>query len=466
VGVSKAYPFYSGAADRFWEVALGRESRHRGRVFQALKDVTFSVGVGEAFGVLGRNGAGKSTLLQILAGVLTPTSGAVQVPARVAGLLELGSGFNPEFSGRENIFLNAAILGMSRSEVMARMDDILAFADIGEFIDQPVKTYSSGMFLRLAFSVSTAVDPEVLLVDEALAVGDIFFRQKCYKRLDAMRARGVTILIVSHSIADIRQFCQRALVLHHGRAVFLGPADEAVQHYMQLEQEQQAGAAEVEAASFGAATSNVASNVASNVGSGDGAGAADDAVDRWWTRADVVTFAEQQKVELGPAMITKFLVMDDSGSACTVFEQGQIMRVCVEVNAVRILNTPLFGMALRNDRGVLVHGKNSLLFDILLPRGAAPGTAIRFVQEMTLGVACGEYTLEIGAADVRCDVYEHRGSYSQAELDGLVRKLCHISAVVITVYSRQVPSPCLFSHYGEVDLPGRQTVHIGTMSPG
>ncbi|MDW8356241.1 MAG: ABC transporter ATP-binding protein, partial [Bryobacterales bacterium] len=215
---------------------LWRFGRHYGREFWALRNVSFEVRRGETVGIIGRNGSGKSTLLQIIAGTLAPTEGEVQVKGRVAALLELGSGFNPEFTGRENVYLNGTILGLSREEIDARFDDIVAFADIGGFIDQPVKFYSSGMMLRLAFAVSTTIDPDVLIIDEALAVGDVFFRQKCYRRLEDLRQRGVAILFVSHAMLDVKQLCDRAVLLDQGRTIFKGRAGEAVERYYLLNQ--------------------------------------------------------------------------------------------------------------------------------------------------------------------------------------------------------------------------------------
>ncbi len=191
---------------------------------------------GETLGIIGRNGGGKSTLLQILAGTLSPNEGEVSVKGRVAALLELGSGFNPEFTGRENVMLNARILGLSQEDIESRYEQIVAFADIGEFIDQPVKTYSSGMFVRLAFAVQAHIDASIVIIDEALAVGDVFFRQKCYARLEEIRASGAAVLLVSHAMTDIEQFCDRALLLDKGEARFLGEATEAAKHYYQLHQ--------------------------------------------------------------------------------------------------------------------------------------------------------------------------------------------------------------------------------------
>ena len=225
-GLSKSYLIYDTPRDRLKQMFLPRCYRWLGRtpptyhrVFEALSDVSFSVRRGETVAILGRNGAGKSTLLQIICGTLSPSAGEVGVNGRVAALLELGAGFNPEFTGRENVFLNGAILGLSKEEIARRFDEIAAFADIGNFMEQPVKTYSSGMYVRLAFAVQACVEPDILVVDEALAVGDIGFQYKCFKRMEALRSRGVTILMVTHATGSVLEYADRCIVLDRGRVV-------------------------------------------------------------------------------------------------------------------------------------------------------------------------------------------------------------------------------------------------------
>ncbi len=231
-GVGKCYRIYERPQDRLKEALLRFRGCHFHRDFWALRNVSFSVQRGESIGIVGRNGCGKSTLLQIIAGTMTPSEGEARVSGRISALLELGSGFNPEFSGRENVYLNAAILGVPRREMEQRFDQIAAFADIGEFLDRPVKTYSSGMHARLAFSVAVAVDPDILIVDEILAVGDVGFQQKCVARLRRLREAGMTLLFVSHSPDAIRSVCQKALFLVDGQALYFGPADRAVDQYL------------------------------------------------------------------------------------------------------------------------------------------------------------------------------------------------------------------------------------------
>jgi ABC-type polysaccharide/polyol phosphate transport system ATPase subunit len=229
-GLGKMYRIYRRPLERLKQMlCLGQ--RAYGREFWALRAVSLNVRRGEAVGIIGRNGSGKSTLLQILAGTLAPTEGTVETGGRVAALLELGSGFNPEFTGRENVFLNGAILGLSRAEMEARYERIVAFADIGEFIDQPIKIYSSGMLVRLAFAVAVHVHADILIVDEALSVGDIFFQQKCFDHIRRLKSSGVTILYVSHDLASIKSVCDRALVMKDGAIIFDGEPSEAVNLY-------------------------------------------------------------------------------------------------------------------------------------------------------------------------------------------------------------------------------------------
>ncbi len=202
------------------------------REFWALRDASFEVKKGETVGIIGRNGSGKSTLLQMIAGTLTPTSGSVEINGRIAALLELGSGFNPEFTGRENVYLNGAILGLRHEEIERRFDAIADFADIGDFIEQPVKTYSSGMIVRLAFSVSVNVEPDILIIDEALAVGDAAFRFKCMERLERLTQSGVTLLFVSHDLSTVKAFCNHAIYLHQGMIKETGEAEEVAEIYL------------------------------------------------------------------------------------------------------------------------------------------------------------------------------------------------------------------------------------------
>jgi ABC-type polysaccharide/polyol phosphate transport system ATPase subunit len=229
--VSKSYAIYDAPGDRLKELlSFHRLQRHKD--FWALHDVSFEVQRGETFCIVGENGSGKSTLLQLVAGILQPTSGTASVNGRVSALLELGAGFNPEFSGRDNVYLNGSILGLTTKQIDERYDEIARFAEIGDFLAQPVKTYSSGMVVRLAFAVAINVDPEILLVDEALAVGDIYFRQRCMRKVHELRTRGVTILFVSHAVSDVKAIGDRVLWLDHGRVVECGEPGRVIAKYL------------------------------------------------------------------------------------------------------------------------------------------------------------------------------------------------------------------------------------------
>jgi lipopolysaccharide transport system ATP-binding protein len=238
--VSKCYHLYDRPQDRLKQFIaprlrrlMGKESKSYSREFWALSDVSFDVKKGETVGIIGRNGSGKSTLLQIICSTLTPTRGSITTNGRVAALLELGAGFNPEFTGRENVYMNGALLGLAKEEIDARLDDIAAFADIGQFIEQPVKTYSNGMYVRLAFAIVINVQPQILIIDEALAVGDARFQAKCMKRIKVIQENGGSILFVSHDVSAVRTLCERAIWLERGHVRMAGEVFPVTGHYIE-----------------------------------------------------------------------------------------------------------------------------------------------------------------------------------------------------------------------------------------
>ncbi|PNH97373.1 ABC transporter ATP-binding protein [Vibrio diazotrophicus] len=235
--VSKHYDLFNNQTEKISKLFrdfLNIKENPNIKKYEALNNISFEAKKGEVIGVLGRNGAGKSTLLQLVCGTLTPSKGSIHVNGRLAALLELGAGFNPEFSGRENIYINSAILGLSRNEIAERFDTIVEFADIGDFLDQPVKNYSSGMFMRLAFAVASSVEPDLLIIDEALAVGDARFQAKCFRRLDELRERGTTILLVTHSTEQITRHCSKALLIDQGKMIAFGDAGIVSNQYLEL----------------------------------------------------------------------------------------------------------------------------------------------------------------------------------------------------------------------------------------
>ncbi|QWA09341.1 ABC transporter ATP-binding protein [Sodalis ligni] len=237
-GLSKCYQIYDRPSDRLKQSIytgirklVGKKGKALFREFWALKDINFNVEKGESIGIIGQNGSGKSTLLQLICGTLSPTTGTVETNGRIAALLELGSGFNPEFTGRENVYMNGAVLGLSEAEINEKFDEILIFADIGDFIDQPTKTYSSGMLVRLAFAVQVCIEPDILIVDEALAVGDALFQKRCFERMDRLRTNGTTLLFVSHDQESVRTMTNKAIFLEHGVTKFIGSSADALLEY-------------------------------------------------------------------------------------------------------------------------------------------------------------------------------------------------------------------------------------------
>ena len=346
--VSKNYPIYSSPSARLKELlCLNRISFHHD--FAALDNISFEIQRGETFCIVGENGSGKSTLLQIVAGILHPSKGDVEVSGRVAALLELGSGFNPEFTGRQNVYMNAAILGLSREEIDAKFSLIEEFAEIGEFIDQPVKTYSSGMGVRLAFAVAIHVEPEILLVDEALSVGDIYFRQRCMRKVHEMRDAGVTILFVSHAIAEVKALGDRTMWLDSGRIKDIGNTDAVVTRYM---------AAMVEK---------------DNVYLAGAHRKVQDAPHEPVRAPEIVDTIPNidHRFGDGRAEILGIAVYDAAGHRLFVLEPSSTIVVRISVRAIEDLTLPIVGFMMRNHIGLDFAGTNTSREAFDLPPMAA-----------------------------------------------------------------------------------------------
>lgn len=350
------------------------------RDFHALRDCSFEVHRGETFGIVGSNGAGKSTLLQLVAGTLTPTSGSVSVHGRVAALLELGSGFDPNFTGVENVYLNGAILGLTESEVRARFADIAEFADIGDFIHQPVRTYSSGMVVRLAFAISVCIDPTVLIVDEALAVGDNYFVNKCFHRLNELKSRGVTILFVSHSAATVTSLCSRALLLDKGAPLMVGPAEEVVNHYNQLTREKQS--ADVQRLTEQAHVPSAAKAPSS---------------------AATIEFSADPELEKrcrttrhgnGAARIVRLRLENTAGEERSEFTHGQNVVIKFYCEFFEPADHLVIGYFCRTDTGINLTGTNTELEGIKIPAHAA-GSRSLMLFHTTLPVRPGIYSISM-----------------------------------------------------------------------
>lgn len=363
--VSKVYQIYGTPTDRLKQ-ALWRGRRTFFKEFWALRDVSFEVHRGETVGIIGRNGSGKSTLLQIVCGILQPTSGQVRVSGRLAALLELGAGFNPEFTGRENVLVNGALLGLTRQEIEARFDDIAAFADIGEFIDQPVKTYSSGMFVRLAFSVAVHAEPDVLVVDEALAVGDAMFQAKCMTRMRRLMQDGTTLLFVSHDVAAVKALCGRAVLLDRGRTLAIGDTQQVVDEYTRLVHAREAQPPELPPAP--APTTDLG----------------DDTV--------FARLASIQRMGNNKATIRNVQLTDARGVPSEGFLHGQEVRLRVLVTVNAPIPLLAFGYHIRDRNGVDVAYSDSLIENQPI-RNPAPGSTFLIEWTFALPLRNGPYNV-------------------------------------------------------------------------
>lgn len=335
--LSKKYRLYDSPKHRLKEALHPLRKKYH-RDFWALRDVSFEVKKGETIGIVGKNGSGKSTLLQILCGTLTPTEGEVSVNGRVAALLELGAGFDPEFTGRENVYMNAAIVGLSRQEMDARFDDIVEFSDIGEFIDQPVKTYSSGMYVRLAFSIAISVEPEILIVDEALSVGDIRFQQKCFRKFREFQNKGTTILFVTHDTKTVINYCSGALWLKNGKVVGLGYSEEICRKYVadMFYDEEEARNPDIKSetsrrADHGCGHSIELQNVSSCSSFGEGG-----------AEIVAVSFCREKNLQ-----------------KITIFEGGERVIFYIQLNIKKDIAEPIIGFFLNDDVGNRIMGFNN-----------------------------------------------------------------------------------------------------------
>ncbi|HEY1204345.1 MAG: ABC transporter ATP-binding protein [Bryobacteraceae bacterium] len=342
--VSKKYPIYERPGDRLRELlTLNRRSYHQEH--WAVRDLTLGIRSGETFCVIGENGSGKSTLLQLIGGILKPTSGQVRVHGRITALLELGSGFNPEYTGRENVHLNGAILGFAAGEVERKLGQILEFAEIGDFIDQPVRTYSSGMLVRLAFAVAVHLDPDILIVDEALAVGDICFRQRCMRKIHEMRSRGVTIVYVTHDVSDVKAIGHRTLWLDRGRAAALGDSAEVVQKYL-------AAMIAKDARRLRSGQERVSGPAA-----------------EYFEPAEIVTSISPSARRHGDARaeVLGISVMDDRGHPIDAVRTPARLLVRVSVRAREAVRLPIVGLLVRTAEGVDVTGANTASEGVQMP---------------------------------------------------------------------------------------------------
>ena len=361
--VSKVYKLFTKPADRVID-ALHLAPWKKVPEHHALNDVSFEVKQGEMVGIIGTNGSGKSTILKIITGVLHPTKGDVKVNGRISALLELGAGFNREYTGIENIYLNGTMIGFSKEEIDAKLKDILDFADIGDFVYQPVKTYSSGMFVRLAFAVAINIEPEILIVDEALAVGDVFFQAKCYRKFDEFKKKGKTILFVSHDLSSIVKYCDRVVLLNKGTKLGEGKAKEMIDVYKQ-----------VLVGQYDENETKEATETTANIDGG----------------------ANEELLEYGSrkAEITECYITDNKGKRTNALIKGEPFTIHMKASFAERVQAPIFAFTIKNARGTEITGTNTM-FEKAFMEAVDKGVIkeVTFSQKMDL--QGGDYLLSLG----------------------------------------------------------------------
>lgn len=403
--LSKCYQIYEQPRDRLKQFVLPRLQRtirqtpkQYFREYWALKEVSFEVKKGETIGIIGRNGSGKSTLLQMICGTLSPTAGSIQTRGRIAALLELGSGFNPEFTGRENVYMNGAVLGLSKEDIDQRFNDIATFADIGEFIDQPVKTYSSGMYVRLSFSVIAHVDAEILVIDEALAVGDAVFTQKCMRFLRKFQEHG-TLIFVSHDMSSVLNLCDRSIWLHCGKLRQAGDsksiADSYLQYTLQEVYGQEAKLKKIENSASAIENQNITKSIKHE----------DKAHD-----TPFVDYDSQMRInnnlnhsngwKTGTAEIVSVRIEQLSHQSTDVLRGGETVRLVITAKAHQELNRPILGFIVRDRLGQDLFGENTLPFTNLNPRKIEAGSTFEseFIFRLPM-LPNGQYAVMASLAD-------------------------------------------------------------------
>ncbi|MBO4902184.1 MAG: ABC transporter ATP-binding protein [Lachnospiraceae bacterium] len=371
--LSKVYKLYDRNRDRLKEALhLGKDIRFREHY--ALKDVSLSVRTGETVGIIGTNGSGKSTILKIITGVLNPTEGEVEINGRISALLELGAGFNMEFTGIENIYLNGTMIGFSEEEIDAKLQDILDFADIGDFVYQKVKTYSSGMFVRLAFAVAINIDPEILIVDEALSVGDVFFQNKCYRKFEEFKQQGKTILFVSHDLGSISKYCDRVILLERGQKIGEGEPKEIIDMYKKV--------------LVGQLDQMADTSKSQKIGSGS----------RWKDKMQLnPNFDEYGS---GLAEFEDYCAYDHTGAITNTIIKGESFTIKLKIRFFESIQEPVFAVSIKNMQGTEITGTNTM-FEKLSTGTPNAGDVLvaTFTQDMNL--QGGEYLVSLGCVGYR-----------------------------------------------------------------
>ena len=396
--VQKIYKLYDKPSDRMKEAfGFGKKTKHK--LHYALKGVDMKIYQGETVGIIGTNGSGKSTILKIITGVLNPTSGRVLVNGRISALLELGAGFNMEYNGIENVYLNGTMMGFSEKEIEAKLPEILSFADIGDYVYQPVKTYSSGMFVRLAFAVAINIEPEILIVDEALSVGDVFFQAKCYHKFEEFKKMGKTIVFVSHDLSSISKYCDRVYLLNQGNILGEGSPKAMIDTYKRVLVGQYDESENAGEESENLLDDEDLQRAAAKKADGAAKDAAEASAEAKGQNPNVLEYGTKQ------AQIEEFYITDDRGVPTNAILKGTMFTIHMKVRFMDPIPAPIFAFSVKNVIGVEITGTNTMIEKAFLD-SVEPGDVknVTFTQKMNL--QGGEYLLSLGVTGYNQDTFE------------------------------------------------------------
>lgn len=439
--LGKCFKIYHSPWDRAREWGSWRQQTYH-TPFWALRGISFEVRRGEFLGIIGENGAGKSTLLKIITGILKPTEGSYQLNGRVLSLLELGRDFNFELSGRANALYSAELLGFPPGYVQSRLAEIEAFSELGDFFDRPMKLYSSGMKSRLAFSLFAFLECEVLILDEVLAVGDIFFQQKCYTRLEKLIEQQTTIILVTHQLATVQQYCNRVVLLHKGQQVFQGESRKGILRYYQLRQQAAASPSPLPEPKTVPAI---------------------EVKDFFWpTDENCVVFEEAQTDEddaetSHAAFLTRYTLCNRTGEFTTVFEPGEQAYLCCEFELLERIEVPIVAVLITNEFNILVHGQGSHQQNAIAPDFVTPGNRVRFCRRIELNIAPGQYVLGFALCSLPPTLYACLRELPWPEINSQLR-ICRVYDQVGAFQLK--PHSMGSGHFGLCNLPGEVKLQV------
>ncbi|MDH4318132.1 MAG: ABC transporter ATP-binding protein [Desulfobulbaceae bacterium] len=459
-GVGKCYQRYRNPVDRLKQ-AIFRQRKYYEDVW-VLRDINFELERGKALGIIGRNGAGKSTLLQILCGTLAPTTGEVLLRGKMAALLELGSGFNPEFSGRDNIYVNGAVLGLTRRQIDERFDDIVAFSELGDYIEHPVKTYSSGMQIRLAFSVQVCVNPDILIVDEALAVGDVFFQQKCHAHMEKLLENGTSILLVSHDTSSIRKYCDSALFLENGHNVFYGDVELAVSKFLFKKGNgtQRIGSSlgeekKIEATFNKSSPRAIEGDYVGRRAPGNGNIPSGSILDCWPESSEFTDIAGLQVIgDENSARFTAVALCGEDGLRKNHFEQGEWAYFFWEVELLRDFEVPVGGITIFSASNIPIFSRGFTSKNRKQFGSASSGNFVKFCASVKTNIAVGDYVVKLAFSEMD---FEKGGDGRAHHLNTAVyldsMRSCVQMPKVLSLVVGESEDDNMTPFFGIVDLP-------------